>query len=186
MSNEELVEFQNDGEIVLGYGKTNSSEVAITELNGKVLIKEAKEITPEQQEADQLLAALPEDKPSPEDLASAKIERNLAAAKMIMNQLGGNAIRRVFLNVMAGEFSKKEYTPRTEAESKIAYHFNDCITLRAKVVFAQECENLAKVWAKEQEDLAKIEQMTQDALTPEAKQMIAESGDKVVIENKGE
>jgi len=173
MSNQELVQLQEtmDKTDLLQEENLGTKEVAKDEMSLSAPVDEI----------DEILEAIPDEKPAPEDYASAYIERHLAVAKGLIKQLGGNAVERVFLNVMAGEFSRKEYNPVTENERALAFHFNECVNLRAKIVFSQEFERLAQAYAKEEEDLKKIDQLTQDALTPEAKQMLAEAGDKVEI-----
>lgn len=143
---------------------------------------EIQNATPEQQESDELLAAIPDDKPAEEDFLAAFIEREIASVRSCLEVLGKNALKRVVLNVMSGpEFSKREYKPVTIEEKKVAYHFDQCIQKRAMLWMNEEWKRLEASFAKEQEDLKKIDQITQDALTPEAKQMLAESGDKVEI-----
>ncbi len=174
MANEELIEIQNS---LTPEKMQKAVEIAMATPGEVPYI----ELTDQEKELDSLIEALPDTKPAPEDYAAAYIERHLAAAKSLLKQLGGNAVERVFLNVMAGEFSKKEYNPVTENERSLAHHFNECVNLRAKIVFSQEFERLAQAYAKEEEDLKKIDQLTQEALTPEAKQMLAEAGNKVEI-----
>lgn len=135
-------------------------------------------------EADKLLESLPAKQAAPEDFLAAFIERHLASVKGLINDMGKNALKRIILNIMAGEFSKREYTPVTEEERKVAFHFNECVNQRAMLVFNEELKKVEVAIAKEQADLKKIDELTQAELSDGAKQMLAEAGEKVEIHGK--
>lgn len=126
-------------------------------------------------EIDQFIDSVPEVKPAAEDMGAAFIERHIAAVEGYLSILGKNALKRIILNVMSGpEFSKRDYKPVTKAETAVASHFDECVQLRARIVFNEEFKKLSEAYEKEQDDLKKIDELTNQALTPEAKQMLEE------------
>lgn len=160
MSNEELVQLQSSTE------------------NTEVQSEETTKV-----ELDQLVETLPE-APSAQDMMAAFFERHKAQVVFGLSKVSLRGLKRVMMNVALGEFAPRGYDPKNEDERRLAFHFNECITKRGVMRLEEEFKRVEAAYAKEQEDLKKIDEMTQAELSEDAKKLLAESGDSVII--KGE
>ncbi len=169
----------------------NEEVVAIQQSAQEVIEEQApilEKLSDEEIELDKFLETVPTDQHSPQDVLAAFYERHLKAVKHDINQLGSNALRRIIVNVLMGEFAPKEYQPNMKSrtgklEKSVAYHFNEGVERRMLLRFEMEFGKAQEAYEKEQADLAKIEEMNK--LTPEAQAVLENMQGTTLGENNG-
>ena len=132
-------------------------------------------IEPVKDEIDEFLDSVPDAQVAPEDMLAAFYERHLEAVKHNIELLGKNALKRIILNVLMGEFAPKEYQPnistkKGRAEKSVAFHFNEGVERRMLLRFEMEFGKAQEAYEKEMADLKKIEEMNK--LSPEAQAVL--------------
>lgn len=133
-------------------------------------------------EIDEIVDNLP-DKPAEEDFLAAFYEMHLKVVKTGIANLGKNALKRIILNTLMGEFATKEYRPKLntkegQIEAEVAYHFNEGSQKRVLLRLEREVQAVEEAIAKEEDDLKKINDQTDSLLTPEAKKLLANLEDE--------
>lgn len=193
-ANEEIVAIQNDEsptEIQQAV-QTESTLEVLKSTDGipdeVLLTKVMTQEELENSELDAFLETIPEDQHSPQDTLAAFYEKHLAAVKADMRLLGRNALERIMLNVLMGEFALQEYKPNLNnktgrAEASVAHHFNEGVEKRMLLRFEMEFGKAQEAYEKEQADLAKIEEMNK--LTPEAQAVLENMQGTTLGENNG-
>lgn len=146
------------------------------------LVLEQNSSVEETQELDQFLES--QEKPADEDFLAAFYEMHLKAFKGLIAPLGKNALKRIMINVMMGEFSPTEYKPVNDWERKAAFHFQEGVDKRMLLRFEHEVLKAQEALAKEEADLRKIEELNQNALSSGAKELVKELQEKGEIKVK--
>lgn len=145
------------------------------------------DIAPEElAEIDALLEATPDIKPSTQDLRAAFFEKHRNELLLGLKHMSLRALKRCVAAVALGELATKEYRPQSALEKNFVNHFNECVKMRAQMVFEEEMLRLTQAWEKEQADLEKIQAMTNAELSEDAKELLKEKNvDINTLDNQG-